>query len=313
MKLTVHSTDRSEGCQGGYRDWVWRGWQIRYAFQNPPQSCDDQPAEGIRHATLLFIHGFGASIGHWRQNIEFFSGTHPTYALDLVGFGGTEKVEQAYQIQFWCEQVHDFWQAIIRRPVVIVGNSIGSLVSMAIAAQYPQMCQGVVFINLPDTTLREEMIPAPIRPLVSKIEQLFTTPFLLKPLFHWLRRPHILRSWAGIAYHDRTAITDELIEILAAPTLDRGAANTFVSLFQSMPKANFGPSARLTLPQLQMPILLLWGKCDRMIMPKYGQQFAQYNPKITFKEIDNAGHCPHDEVPDQVNQLLWNWLCAQHL
>ncbi|MCM1982728.1 alpha/beta fold hydrolase [Lyngbya confervoides] len=291
---------------GIQRDWSWRGWQARYSFLPPEIASEDRPP-------LLFIHGFGASIGHWRQNIPYFAQHHPVYALDLVGFGASEKIEQAFNVDFWVQQVHDFWHTLIQTPVILVGNSIGSLVCMAIAAQYPDLCRGVVLLNLPDTTLREEMIPTWVRPWVTRIEQLFTTPLILKPLFYLLRSPALLKRWARLAYHDGAAVTEELMEILALPTRDRGAAQTFVCLFQSMPKASFGPSAKLTLPRIQAPILLLWGQQDRMVMPHFGHQFARCNPQITHVQLEQAGHCPQDERPEQVNAILADWMDKQGL
>ena len=287
------------------RDWIWRGWQVQYAFCPAQQSAKTT-------APLLFIHGFGASIGHWRKNIHAFS-DRDAYALDLVGFGNSEKIEQNFTIDFWVEQVFSFWQTLIGQPVILVGNSIGSLVCMACAAKYPEMSQALVLINLPDTTLREEMIPQRLRPLITKVEQIFTHPILLKPLFQVLRTPKTIRSWAGLAYPDRTAVNDELVDILSQPAQDRGAANTFVALFQSMPKSTFGPSAKVTLPQLKIPILLLWGECDRMVMPNLAQQFVTYNPRIQLIMLSKLGHCPHDENPDVVNPIIKDCMIEQGL
>ncbi|NJN24461.1 MAG: alpha/beta hydrolase, partial [Acaryochloridaceae cyanobacterium RL_2_7] len=116
-----------------------------------------------------------------------------------------------------------------------------------------------------------------------------------------------------LAYHDRHAVNDELLEILATPAQDRGAENTFVALFKSMPQASFGPSAKLTLPQLKMPILMLWGECDRMVMPSLAKNFVTYNPQIELHMLPNAGHCPQDEIPDTVNALVQDWLIEQGL
>lgn len=53
------------------------------------------------------------------------------YAIDLLGFGDSEKALLDYSIDLWKEQVLAFTRSIIDRPVVLVGNSIGSLISLA--------------------------------------------------------------------------------------------------------------------------------------------------------------------------------------
>lgn len=315
IPLAVSLVDFSDGASssrllpalGNQRDWCWRGWTTRYTFFRAT-------ADGAGESTppLLFVHGFGASLGHWRHNFAPFQAQHHLYALDLIGFGASTKVARSYQVNFWVEQLYDFWQTFIQRPVVLVGNSIGSLVCMA-AATHPEMVAGLVLLNLPDTTLRDDMIPAPIRPVVMGVERLFMASWLLKPLFYFLRRPKMIRAWAGRAYENRDRITDELVELLAAPAQDPGAAETFVALFQSIPKSSFGPSAKEILPILDIPILLLWGKQDCMVPVTLAHTFAAYNPRITLIELDSAGHCPHDECPEAVNGILANWLAHSGL
>jgi pimeloyl-ACP methyl ester carboxylesterase len=108
-------------------------------------------------------------MGHWRHNLPVFSQHHPVYALDLLGFGSSEKVVANYGIPLWMEQVHDFWQTFIQTPVVLVGNSIGSLICLATAATYPQMVQGLVMLNLPDASVLEA--PAWAQPAVATLSR----------------------------------------------------------------------------------------------------------------------------------------------
>ena len=61
---------------------------------------------------------------------------HTVYALDMLGFGASEKASANYSIELWVEQVYDFWKAFIRQPVVLVGNSNGSLISLS-RRRYP--------------------------------------------------------------------------------------------------------------------------------------------------------------------------------
>ena len=58
-------------------------------------------------------------------------------------------------------------------------------------------------------------------------------------------------------------------------------------------------------------MLLMWGRKDRMIPPKLARQFVELNPNLELIELDDAGHCPHDERPEQVNQILLDWLATK--
>lgn len=287
---------------GKQRDWVWRGWQVRYSFLWPPDR------RGKERPPLIFLHGFGACIEHWRHNLPVLSQQHPIYALDLLGFGASRKVSTDYIIDLWVQQVYDFWRSFIGHPVVLVGNSIGSLVCTAAAATYPEMVCGLVLVNLPDVSLRQEMIPRWLQPTVTAVEGLVASPLLLKLLFQLLRRPSIVRRWATFAYSNPSRVTEELVEILATPAQDEGATGTFAALGRSVNRPNFSPSVGKILPSLTVPILLVWGTEDRMVPPSLAPRFAKLNSLICLRELAGAGHCPHDEYPDEFNSIFLDWL-----
>ena len=134
---------------GSQRDWVWRGWQTRYTYFRSVQT------DNALSTPVMLLHGFGTSIGHWRHNLEVLGQQHTVYALDMLGFGASRKACADYKIDLWVNQVYEFWQTFIRQPMVLVGNSIGSLVCLAAAAAHPEMVKGIVLINLPDLSLRE--------------------------------------------------------------------------------------------------------------------------------------------------------------
>ncbi|QEQ01933.1 alpha/beta fold hydrolase [Thermosynechococcus sp. B0] len=288
---------------GVEREWCWRGWQSRYSFW--------RPAHG--GSPVILLHGFGASLGHWRYNLRLLGEHQPTYALDLMGLGAAEKPIAAYGAEFWAAQVHAFWQKIVGQPAVIVGNSIGALIALTCAYRYPQMAAGVVMLSLPDPAVREELIPRAIAPLVSGIEQIFTAPWLLRTLFYAIRRPFIVKRWAQLAYANPDCVDDELLEILLTPAYDDGSDRAFVQITRAMSRTDFGPSAKTMLKTVSQPLLLIWGKQDRFIPPALSQRFQQAQPRMQVVELDQTGHCPHDEQPDRVNGLILDWLRSHRL
>ncbi|MBD1898719.1 alpha/beta fold hydrolase [Trichocoleus sp. DQ-A3] len=285
---------------GSQRDWVWRGWQTRYTYIRA-----SQPTQ--KTTPLLLLHGFGTSIGHWRHNLAVLGQSHTVYALDMLGFGASRKAQADYKVDLWVEQVYDFWRTFIQQPVVLVGNSIGSLVCLAVAAAHPEMVKGFVMMSLPDPSVEEEAIPAWLRPVVAGVKGVVASPVILKNVFYLVRRPSFVRKWAAIAYANPNAVTDELVDILAGPAQDRGSAAAFGAILKAMTSAKFSPSVKTLLPTLNTPMLLIWGRQDKMIPFSVLARFRDINPKLQLVELD-AGHCPHDECPDEVNQIILNWL-----
>ncbi len=285
---------------GFQRDWVWRGWQTRYTFIRSDQANLDSPP-------VILLHGFGTSIEHWRQTIPVLQPHHTVYALDLLGFGASRKAETNYNIELWVEQLYEFWQIFIGQPVVLVGNSLGSLTALATAHFHPEMVTGLVLLSLPDLSLRQEAIPKRIQPVVRALENAFTSPLVLHSLFKLVRRPAIIRRWVGLAYANSEAVTEELVDILSSPTLDEGSDFAFSALFQGMMDPKFSPIIKDILPTLSIPILLIWGRCDKMIPIELAHHFTCLNPQIDLVEVE-AGHCPHDECPEILNPILLSWL-----
>ncbi len=286
---------------GWQRDWVWRGWQTRYTYMRASQS-------NINTAPIILLHGFGASVGHWRHNIPILSQHHTVYALDLLGFGASRKAQANYSIHLWVEQVYDFWRTFIRQPAILVGNSIGSLVCVAAAASHPDMVQGMAMLSLPDISLQQKAIPLWLRPLERGMKKLLAATPLPNTVFKIVRQPSVIRRWAGVAYVNQEAVNEELVEILATPPQDEDAVKAFSALFKGASNPQFAPSATAILPALEIPMLLVWGRQDRFVPPHLAPMFARLNPKIELVELDNAGHCPHDECPDQFNKILLRWL-----
>lgn len=288
---------------GQQREWSWRGWQIRYSFQHPPQAKSPLPP-------LLLLHGFGAAIEHWRHNIPELSQVTWVYALDLLGFGGSRKANVPYSAYLWSQQVYDFWRLFIGQPVVLVGNSIGSLVCLTTAYQFPEMVAGLVMLSLPDVSLRQAALPAVVQTGVMRLENALAAPPLLQLLFHFLRRPGVIQRWAAIAYSNPQAVTPELVQIISRPPQDEGAAQAFCRLCEAVRQTGFAPPATQILPLLQIPMLLIWGQDDRMVPPSLAKGFAGLNHRIELQEWPQAGHCPQDECPERFNLALLTWLAV---
>ena len=291
---------------GNQRDWMWRGWQTRYTYQRGLKERETSPP-------VLLLHGFGASIGHWQHNLEFLANHHTVYGLDLVGWGGSRKPKINYNIDLWVEQVYDFWQTFVGQPAILVGNSIGSLVALVAAARHPEMAATLVMVSLPDLSAEQEAIPKSLQPLVNGIKRSILNPPLLHTLFKIVSRPQVARKWAQIAYANPDRVTDDLIDLFLTPAREREAPAAFVKIMQGMTSSNFSPNIRHLLPAMKMPMLLIWGCEDRMIPAGTADILLKLNPLMQLVTLAAAGHCAHDEMPDEVNRIIRNWLDAPEI
>lgn len=278
--------------------WQWRGNSIYYV-----RAGEQQP----QRPPLLLVHGFGASTDHWRQNIAQLQQDFEVWAIDLLGFGRSAKPNIEYSGYLWRDQLHDFITQVIGQPAVLAGNSLGGYTSLCVAAQCPDAAAGVILLNSagPFTEMPENSSSNPLQKTFGDIVRaLLLQPWANYLLFQYVRQPAVIRKTLSKVYLDQSAVTDQLVEDIYRPSCDKGATDVFASVF----KTPQGDKVDTLLSQLQRPLLTIWGEGDPwMNCRDRGAKFRQYYPSLTEHYI-KAGHCPHDEVPEQVNDLIRNWV-----
>jgi pimeloyl-ACP methyl ester carboxylesterase len=280
--------------------WQWRGQSIYYVRAGERQN--DRPP-------LLLIHGFGASTDHWRKNVAGLSQEFEVWAIDLLGFGRSAKPDWVYGGDLWRDQLHDFVQTVIGQPAVLAGNSLGGYAALCVAAQRPESVVALVLLNSagPFTEIKVSSQPDPLRSILGRVLR----SILLQPLPSWLlfqfvRQKSWLRQTLEKVYLDKSTVTDQLVDDIYRPSCDPGAATVFAAVFKS-PQ---GEKIDVLLSQMQRPLLLLWGEGDPwMNARERGAKFRQHYPALQEYYLQ-AGHCPHDEVPEQVNSLLKDWMLS---
>ena len=276
---------------------------------HPVHAIAAAPAEPEGPAILL-VHGFGASTDHWRHNIPELAQRHEVHAIDLLGFGRSAKpAELAYGGPLWRDQLAAYVHERIGRPTVLAGNSLGGFSALAAGAALGDQAAGVVLLNAAGPFSDEQAPPkgwgAITRQTIAGA--LLKSPVLQRLLFENLRRPATIRRTLNQVYVDKTNVDEALVEAIRRPSLDPGAFGVFRTVFD-IPR---GQPLDELFAQLTCPLLLLWGIRDPWINA-VGRRaaFQRHAPACTREVVLEAGHCPHDEVPDQVNAALLDWIAG---
>ncbi|HEY9611829.1 alpha/beta fold hydrolase [Allocoleopsis sp.] len=279
--------------------WTWQGHQIQYTLMGTGKP-------------LVLIHGFGASIGHWRKNIPVLAEAgYRVFAIDLLGFGGSDKPPLNYTLELWQQLLKDFWDTHIQEPTVFIGNSIGALLSLMTATNYPEIAAGAVLINCAGgLNHRPDELNLPLRLVMGLFTKLVSSKLVGVLLFNLIRDKSRIRRTLTQVYRDKAAITEELVDLIYTPSCDPGAQQVFASVLTAPP----GPAPIELLPKVEHPLLVIWGEDDPWTPIAGAALYQQQSEtgKVEFVAIANAGHCPHDEKPEAVNQLMSDWLCKHH-
>ena len=277
--------------------WQWRGHRIYYLKAGAKQA---------QRPPLLLVHGFGASTDHWRKNIWALQADFEVWAIDLLGFGRSAKPELAYSGELWRDQLQDFIREVIGTGVVVAGNSLGGYISLCVAAEYPESVLGVILLNSAGP-FNDGMTSKKPNPLQSLVRSILLQPWASYWLFQYMRQRGNIRKTLEKVYLDKTAVTEELVEDIYRPSCDTGAAQVFASVF----KTPQGKTVDKLLQEIKCPLLLLWGEADPwMNSQERGAKFREYYANLTEYYLQ-AGHCPHDEIPTEVNNLIQSWVLEE--
>jgi pimeloyl-ACP methyl ester carboxylesterase len=279
--------------------WQWRGFSISYQMA------------GTQGDVVLLIHGLGASTRHWRKNILELSQRYRVYAIDLIGFGESAKPKPgeaiAYQFETWGEQINDFCRDVIGESVFLVGNSIGCLVALQAAVFNPQQVKAIALLDCALRLQHERKLTWYRKLTFPLVQKILTYPPIGRFFFAKLAQPQVIRQALLKAYGRKEAVTDELVEILLKPARDPGAADVFLSFITN----SKGPLPEDLLPQVQCPVLLMWGTVDPWEPFTQGKKLAAFPAIERFIPLEGIGHCPQDEAPDLVNPILLEWLAEK--
>jgi pimeloyl-ACP methyl ester carboxylesterase len=283
--------------------WIWRGYEINYQ------------AEGETGTPVLLIHGFGASVGHWRKNIPVLAESCRCYAIDLIGFGGSAKPTPGagidYTFETWGELVVDFCREVIGSPAILIGNSIGCVVALQAAVTQPSWVISVALINCSLRLLhdRKRATMPWYRQWGTRILQSILGVKAIGGLFfRQLAQRQVVRKILLQAYHRPEAVTEELIDILMAPAKDPGAADVFLAFTAY----SSGTLPEDLLPQLSCPAIAIWGAADPWEPIDLGRKLMNVSTVREFVELPAVGHCPQDEAPELVNPILQRWIATSH-
>ena len=336
-----HTSTRLPYSPTGYSTWEW---QTNHSPENQQAQSNDDDKNAIKTTShsinyiemgdpskpaLLLVHGFGASSYHWRYNIPTLARKYHVFTIDLLGFGWSDKPIMDYDASVWRDQVVDFTKQVIlngneesAKSIAIAGNSLGGYTAMYACSdeRIKKNVNSCILLNAagrfrdPESSNDEEKRePNPIIESISAAIQ----RFVIACSFVYTKQPSRIEQILRQVYPiNESNVDSELVESIRTPSLDSSAAEVF---YRVITKNGAGPQAYVDdiLKELDCPVLLAWGESDPWIKPAaadkmeklhaefHGENIGGENGTRWIKRVNiDAGHCPHDEAPDAVNDAI---------
>jgi len=251
--------------------------------------------QGVRISDrhILFIHGLGSSADRWLDIPDAISMYYHTIAVDLIGFGGSDKPKDVnYTIEQFSEFILEFIEKIglsgDDRKITLVGHSLGGYIAVDFAIRNKGLIEKLVLLDSSGflkgpTPLLEQYLNAAKYPSYDSVrnvfEQMVAQPWKVLPI---------------------------IINIFITRINSPGAKYPFESAYLNSTTTQIDLSRLKSIEDI--PTLIIWGKSDNLIPIEYSEPFKQVFKNYRVELIEDAGHAPFVEKPAIICEILHSFL-----
>jgi pimeloyl-ACP methyl ester carboxylesterase len=297
------------GATGRYTappsQWVDLGVPVHYVDHGGP-------AKG---PLLVMVHGLGGSLVNWAALAPLLTDTCRVLALDLVGFGRTKAGTHSTSVTSNQSMLQRFLSEVAGSPAILVGNSMGGLITILQAARQPDTVTGAVLID-------PALPPLPGSrpdPLVTASFGMYAVPHLGRAMLKARRR---VRSPEQLAMDvlrlccvDPTRVPADVLEQHMEVARVRRGYPDIDEHFLVAARSLLGALARRSaftaiIKAIRVPVLLLHGEKDRLVSIGAARAVAAANPSWRFEVAPDVGHVPQLEAPVWTASHIRDWLAT---
>lgn len=281
---------------------TYRKWEIKRFFSQTDDIKEEgsfEVVDGVRlhyvdqgqGEPILLLHGIAANIFCWRHVIPLLAKDHRVCAVDIKGFGRSDKPRGAfYGLKSQAELLNKFIEARKLGSVTLVGNSMGGAIAAEMALQKPELVKRLVLIN---SAHDPKIVLFDLRRL--RAFSRFLTFFANR---------QVARQYIRLLYGKNLPITEDVIRAYLTPYMtDTNSHLAFMEAFDAL----IDPSLLPRLKKLEKPILILWGTKDRLVPLRFGQNLHNELPHSRFETHPDGGHHLQEEEPIWIVDRIRNF------
>jgi pimeloyl-ACP methyl ester carboxylesterase len=262
---------------------------------------------------IVLVHGLGGSSLNWLGVGEQLANLGRVVAPDLAGHGRTMSLARSARVSSNRVLLSRFLDAVAREPAVLIGNSMGGYLSLAQAAAEPASVRALVLVA-------PAVPPPPRKSLDLKVAMLFAglmTPFVASLIMRRRARrgpEQTVRDLLKLCTVDIGRIAPEIIAAHVAlgrerATYGRVTSRDFIAAARSLMTVLLRRRRYAEMVGLvRAPTLLVNGTRDRLVHIEAARALAAQRPDWQFEALDDVGHVPQLERPEQFLAVVEPWL-----
>ena len=271
------------------------------------------PADG---PTIVCVHGLDGSSLNWLALAPLLTGHCRVLAPDLAGHGLTTSAGRRTTVPANRELLHRFVESVPGAPVILMGNSMGGMISLLEASAAPDAVAGLILV-----TPALPFVPTRPDPGVTALLAAYATPVLGQVIAARRRRQSPEARVAGtlaLTCADPARVAPDVVAAHVWLARWRGTS-TEVLIRDSLSAARsvvgtsghlFGVPYRRRIRAVTAPVLLVHGERDRLVPIAVARAAAKANPSWSMVTLADTGHVPQLEAPRDTADAVFAWLAA---
>jgi pimeloyl-ACP methyl ester carboxylesterase len=266
-----------------------------------------------RGPRMVLVHGLGGSHLNWCLLGPRLAPHARVLAIDLAGFGRTVPYGRRTTVRANAGLLDRFIRATVGTPVILVGNSMGGMISILETARHPDAIAGLVLINpsVPPgrgARVDREVAGTFLRYAVPGVGE----RFLARQRAAATPR-QLVQQVLDLCCVNPSAVPEDLVAasetLVAERTGVPGLDAAFLAAARSLVKINAWPRRYWSaMAAVSVPVLLLHGERDRLVPVQAARVAAARNPGWQLETLPGIGHVPQLEAPDLVAERMLAWL-----
>ncbi len=253
---------------------------------------------GSNRQVVILIHGWSSSWYALSPLLPMLSKRYRCLAVDLPGYGDSPPLPERASMVGYADLLADLIRQVSNEPVILVGHSMGGMISLTMALRHPSLIERMVLVCPTISGHLSRWINIMISPITA-LEQFRITNWLVAAL-----EPQMMsvtdRLMRPASFAERTSIADEDYRHLRDDARRPGQGRVRAECFRSMREGDL----RGKLSQIQLPSLVLWGMEDNTVPLRDASVVADEWPSAELRVIPKAGHWPQFEIPDVTERYI---------
>lgn len=283
-----------ENLIGGDDKWFdWRGRRLFYSHRK---------ARTRKGRPVLLLHGVHTAAWsyEWRSNVDALAATHDVYALDLLGFGMSDRPQVRYSARLYMRLIDDFARQAIGDATTLIASSLTAAYAAVLGARDPGQYPSLVLVE--PTGLVRRNSAATTGGDVARL--VVDAPLVGAAVFNTLASRRSIRYWLERAYVDLDFVTPELVDIYYRTAHQPGARHAPAAFLSG----HLNLDVRGAVRRLRQPVMLVWGEQAVETPVEDARGFMALNPALQLTILDPAGMLPHDEQSAEFNGIVTRFL-----